>query len=258
MIYIPELLAHLRATGPSAICFSGGEDSTVLAAHAVEAFGRDSLAIVADIPMLGRRQIRAAVRNAEWMGIRLEIVKLGWEDMPGVSENGGMRCYICKSAMYSAISSKARGLGFSIISAGENADDREEERPGMAAGREFGIRQPLSELGIGKERVRECIGTMALPCIPYKDTCMATRYDPGTWISDDAVVFAEECEHLVRKHSGIGLVRTRISGKSCRVLASPEETHMLLASGDAVISALMGMGFESVSLDEAGYSEKKG
>lgn len=253
MDYIPELLNLFKDMGRTAVCFSGGLDSTFLAAHAREALGEDSMAVMADMPTLSDVQREMAKNGAEASGIVLATIPISREDLREISDNGERRCYLCKKAIFSAVREAAGSRGFRNIVSGENADDDLSDRPGMSAGREAGIRYPLIELGIGRSTVERFVSSMGLERMPFKETCLLTRFPTGTPVSEKDLRFAEACERSVRDITGIGLVRVRISGLTCTVVPSRREKRLLFEKGDAVISALENMGLTGISLDPEGY-----
>jgi pyridinium-3,5-biscarboxylic acid mononucleotide sulfurtransferase len=225
-----ETVARIAELGPSAVCFSGGFDSTFLLAAAREALGDRCTAVFADIPLISDRQRRAAVAAADSVGARMVIVKLGWDDMPGVESNGPDRCYLCKRAIYSTVSEVAKDMDFDNILCGDNADDAETDRPGRRARGEYGICAPLEDLGIRKPDIISAVSSMDLGTSMMKDTCMATRIPVGTGISEASMRLVENCEAIVREVSGIGQVRFRIRGDTATIQTSEEETATLKAS----------------------------
>ncbi len=54
------------------------------------------------------------------------------------------RCYICKTAVFTALWDYARAHGFDTLADGSNADDVGDYRPGMRALKELGVSQPAS------------------------------------------------------------------------------------------------------------------
>lgn len=254
MDYIPELLDLFRDMGRVAVCFSGGLDSTTLAAHAQKALGEECVAIMVDMPTLSDVQRRMAIDGARASGIELITVPITWGELGDVSDNGERRCYFCKKGIFSAVKKAAGSKGFHELVSGENADDDLNDRPGISAGKEAGVRYPLRELGIGRFAIEGFISSMDLKKKPFKETCLLTRFPTGTRVSEENVRFAEACEESVRAVAGTGLVRVRISGRTCTVVSSSDERGLLFDNGEAVISALKGMGFTKVSLDPDGYS----
>jgi uncharacterized protein len=253
MDYIPELLDLLKGMEKVAVCFSGGLDSTFLAAHARKALGKNSMAVMVDMPMLSDVQREMAESGAGASGIDLAIVPVRWDRLREVSDNGERRCYFCKKAIFSAVREAAGSRGFRNLVSGENADDDLSDRPGMSAGKEMGMRYPLTELGIRRSVIEKFVSSLCQERMPFKETCLMTRFPVGTPVSEKDLRFAEACERSVREITGIGLVRVRMSGCTCVVVSSHEERDLLFGRGDAVISALKNTGFTEISLDPEGY-----
>jgi uncharacterized protein len=83
--------------------------------------------------------------------------------IPEFVQNPPTRCYICKKFRYEALITIASQHGFTLIADGENADDGKDYRPGSLAARELGVRSPLSEAGLTKDRVRALSSMLGLP-----------------------------------------------------------------------------------------------
>ena len=69
-----RLLEILRGLGKTAVAFSGGIDSTVVAKAACLALGENAVAVTADSPSVPRAEIADAKRLAEQIGIRHIVV----------------------------------------------------------------------------------------------------------------------------------------------------------------------------------------
>ena len=217
---IEELRPMLATLKHPIVCFSGGCDSTALLRNALE-FCDDVTALLVELPMNTQRQIESAKRIAEHLGADLTVARLGWDNLKGIESNGPDRCYICKSAIYSL--AKAIAIDSPVI-AGDNADDRDNERPGHRAAKEKGVINPLKEAGIGKSRIIKAVEELDLPFPMFKDTCMATRYPTGYMIGEKEMRLAEECEASVRKVSGLRQLRIRIDGD--RALVQTDESEL--------------------------------
>ena len=248
---IPELKERLETLRAPVICFSGGLDSTVLARNAKEFCPSFTLLFIR-LPMNSRRQIDAAVKIAESLGIPLRIEKLDWDDLKGVETNGPERCYYCKDAIFSKAEKICREIESDVIVAGDNADDLDSQRPGHRAGREHGITNPLKDAGIGKSRVKQAISEMALPVDMIKDTCMATRYPVNHPIGEKEMRFVEDCEAAVRKVSGLKQLRVRIDGNKATVSTDVSETGDMVRYFTKINYELKSRGLEC-DLDLNGY-----
>ena len=217
---IEELGPVLASLKNPIVCFSGGYDSTALLRNALE-FCDDVTALFVELPMNSQRQIESAKKIADHLGADLTIARLGWSDLEGIENNGPDRCYICKTAIFSLAKTIAID---SPVLAGDNADDRDEERPGHRAAKEKGVINPLKDARIGKSRIIRAVNELDLPFPMFKDTCMATRYPVGYPLGEREMRLAEECEASVRKVSGLKQLRVRIDGN--RALVQTDESEL--------------------------------
>lgn len=253
---IPDLFDRFASMKRAVICFSGGLDSTVLLNNAVRALPDDHLAVFAILPMTTQRQIDVAKKIVSTIGANAIFVEIGWSEMKGVEKNGPDRCYLCKTSIYEKVRAIASERGFSVVVAGENADDVENERPGRKAGRENGIVCPLLDLGIGRDRVIQCVNEIGFPFPMIKDTCMATRYSEGIPINEEMMRDAEECEESIRSATGVIQLRVRFNGNEATVLTDLKENGKLLDNVDIIRKILNDKGIDNVTVDSKGYHGK--
>ena len=88
-----------RADGANLVAFSGGVDSSVVAALVRRAFPERSLACVGVSASLPASQLALAREVARSVGIPLREVATGEGAHPEYLANNGMACYHCKSAL---------------------------------------------------------------------------------------------------------------------------------------------------------------
>jgi len=236
-----------------AVSFSVGVDSTVLLAAAADALPNDHIAVFADIALLSERQRKNSYDIAARLNANIVSIELSWDDMPFVRDNGADRCYHCKRAIYSAVERIASANGYDICVDGENLSDRPEERPGRRAAVEFGIRSPLKDLGIERDVVDKMLADLRLSVNIQKETCMATRLPQSVPFTEKDVRFVEECEDIIRSISGVRQIRMRLTDSRAQLLASPDETEMLVSNEEDISSALYKKGIRKICIDMNGY-----
>jgi len=245
----------LSETGGVAVAFSGGVDSSLLLAVAVEALGGRVLAVTADSPTLARAELERARRIAAGLGVEHVVIQSAEMSEPGFAQNPPDRCFICKRHRMAALLALAREKGFAAVADGENADDAGDFRPGARATAELGILKPLKAAGLTKADIRELsrkthLETAELP----SNACLATRLPYGDEITPERLARIEAAEGFLHE-LGYEVVRVRSHGDVARIEVAPEAVASLSEAGTrAKVSArLRELGFGHVAVDLAGY-----
>src|SRR3954468_10466236 len=96
------------ASAPSAlVAFSGGVDSSLVAAAAARVLGDRALAITAVSPSLASGELDGARAVAASVGIAHEVVSTDELARVAYRANGPDRCYHCKTELYTRLSGVA-------------------------------------------------------------------------------------------------------------------------------------------------------
>ena len=252
MSQVNELEARISEMRSAVVAFSGGVDSSVVAALAARSLGSRAIAITAVSPALATGELSGAREVARAIGIRHEVVETNELARAGYAANGRDRCYHCKSELYDRLGALARTRGYAVILSGANADDLGDWRPGLTAAAEHAVRHPLLEAGVGKEEIRALARELGVrsadkPASP----CLASRLPYGTQVDPETLAQVDRAEHAL-KMLGYRVLRVRHYGDLGKVQLTDDELGRAVApAGRAeVIAAVRGAGYRRVEIDE--------
>ena len=249
---IGDALAAMKSV---AVALSGGVDSGLVALLARKALGEQAVAFTVAFWALPRHEIEAARNVAKVIGIRHEILEAG-DGLRGIFlKNEPDRCYHCKKAILGVIQERARAEELAVLVDGSNADDEGDYRPGSRALREFGVRSPLREAGLGKRAIRAAAEQLGLPNWNAPSmACLASRFPYGVGVTLERAQRVDAAEAFLREKS-FRIARVRYDGTTARIEVAQEDISRL-AGADmraAIVAALKRMGFDYVALDLQGY-----
>ena len=217
----------LRETGTAALAFSGGVDSAYLLYRAVQE-GCAVVPIYIKTPFQPEFELQDAQRIAREVGVDLRVLPLDILSVPHVRENPPDRCYYCKRALFSRILEAAVEAGAQVVFDGTNASDSSDDRPGMRAICELGVRSPLRECGLTKSEIRALskeAGLFTWDKPAY--ACLATRVPSGTEITPHILERTERAEERLAK-MGFRDFRVRLMGDAARLQVLEEQLPRVL------------------------------
>ena len=126
------------------VAFSGGIDSTIVLKVAHEQLGEHALAVTAVSPTFPMIELDGARQVALEIGARHELVHTDQLDIPAFVQNDATRCFHCKTDLYQLLDGLREPRSSRWIVDGTNLDDLGDDRPGIKAAREWGVRSPWS------------------------------------------------------------------------------------------------------------------
>jgi uncharacterized protein len=251
MTTIEQLETRIGSLGSCVVAFSGGVDSSLVAALAARALGELALAVTAVSPALATGELDGARDVASVIGIRHETITTAELEREGYRANDRDRCYHCKTELYDHLSALADARGYAVVLSGANADDVGDWRPGLTAAAEHGVIHPLLEAGVGKKGVRRYARELGVPSAEKPASpCLASRIPYGT--SVDPVVLAQiDRAELALKALGYPVLRVRHYGALGRVeLAEVELDALTTDRRTSIVAAVTAAGYANVEISD--------
>jgi len=252
---LTKLHELLHTYGKAVIAFSGGVDSTFLAAAARSSLS-DVLLVTARSESLTTEEQADCVKIADLLGLRHVFLEAGEFDDPEFVANTAERCYFCKKNRFSALAVWAAEQGYSFILDGTNVDDQGDYRPGLKALAEIDcVKSPLLAAGFHKQEIRALSEEWQLPTWNKPSAaCLVSRLTYGVPITKDKLKQVEQAEIAVRPFVK-GQLRVRHHGSLARIEVEPDQIELLASSAvrSAIVKDLKCLGFTYVTIDLGGY-----
>ncbi len=224
-----RLERRIAGFGSVIVALSGGVDSSVVAALAARALGDRALAVTGRSAALATGELDGAREVARAIGIEHLTITTDELGRADYRRNDALRCFHCKTELYSQLTGLAARRGYARVLSGANADDAGDWRPGLRAAADHRVGHPLLEEGVGKPLVRALAARLGVPSAEKPASpCLASRIPYGTPVDEATLARIDRAEQAVRALGHRGL-RVRHLGELGRLELAGDELDRVLA-----------------------------
>ena len=250
---IEQVVEYLKNFNSMLVAYSGGVDSSTLAALAYLALRDRCIAVTAESQTMPARELESSVSTAKSLGARHIIIPYNELEEPGFANNPLDRCYHCKNGLFRELKKLARELGLEVVAEGTNASELEGYRPGHRAAIENGILTPFADLGITKNEIRQMAKYLGLPIWDKPQlACLSSRFPYGRTITVQGLRKVEKAEDYLFD-LGVNQCRVRDHEDTARIEVSGDDLHIILKHRDDIVGVFKELDYTYITLDLEGF-----
>lgn len=239
-----------------AVAFSGGCDSSLLLAMAVDSLGKDNVrAVTAVSETYTPSELTLSRSIAKSLAVKHSIIHTRELANPNFSCNPADRCFWCKDELFSKIHSIAQDQDM-VIADGSTVSDLSDYRPGKKAALKWQVKHPLLDAQLVKDDVRKLSRKMKLTTwnMPA-GACLASRIPYDESITKEKLHQIFLAERYLKKR-GFALVRVRThAGNIARIEIDPLKLKNILHKNTAqkLAAYFKKIGYRFITVDLQGY-----
>ena len=254
-----ELKRYIKEKGKNGvvIAFSGGVDSSTLAAVSHSVLGEKVVAVTAESPTYTPEELEEAKNVAKEIGIKQYVVETDELSNENFTKNPENRCYYCKKELLERLKKVANELGFKAVFEGTNFSDLNEHRPGFKAVQEIqDVYSPWADNRFTKEEIRAIAKKIGLS-VQNKPplACLASRIPYNERITAEKLKRIGKAEQTIKNLTGVLQLRVRDHNRLARIEVGKGERKLFsnVVILDKIAADLKAIGFRYVTIDLEGY-----
>lgn len=254
---LQNLRSLLRGMQSALVAYSGGVDSALVMVVAHQELGDRALACIGISPSYPQREKDSAVELARQLKVPYRLVETTEHLNASYAANPNNRCYYCKSDLYDHLTHIQLAEQFHAILDGNNVSDLGDDRPGMTAARQQGVRSPLIETGITKPEIRAICRELGLPVWDKPAmACLSSRVPTGIAITPELLRQIERAEDVLVE-LGFSQFRVRHHGDLARVELPQQDIARAVDVREMMVAGIRAAGYRNVTLDLAGFRKEQ-
>ncbi len=242
------------------VAFSGGVDSGFLLWAAEEArktHGGKVVGLTTNSESMPTHDKEDVKRFVKRLGVHHVWKESAEVDNPNYIQNGPLRCYYCKSELFTIAREVGIETGCKHIAYGYSASDKTDIRPGHRAAIENDILYPLANHELTKDEIRELMRMHGLELHDKPSSpCLSSRIMRGVRITKRELTDIDVLEGILRS-GGMKVFRLRVHEMGnkhfLRLETAPDEMTLALRLKDRLTAEAKRRGYVWVTLDLEGY-----
>lgn len=242
----------IKGYGSLVVGYSGGIDSSLLSYVSSRILEDKFVAVT----IIGAQSISSEISYAKEF---VKAKKINHVEIPvsifenkDLMKNTEYRCYYCKLANFQLLKDYGKDNGYDIVADGGNIDDLSEDRPGLKAIKELGIKSPFVEAGMSKKDIKDFAEYLELGMNKREsNTCLITRIPINSEITEKRLKKVDNCEEFL-KENGFKGFRVR-DMEDTAIIEFKDEINVSKKIAQEITEFFKSQSYNKIYIDMGGY-----